>query len=72
MSASASPDALLQLKIQEFRVADQELHSGDQSGRVFIQLSKSSVAFLTDRSTAQARISRQLNNAIEESEKLDK
>jgi hypothetical protein len=69
--ASSSSDAL-QPKIQELRVADQELHSGDQSGRVFIQLSKSAVALLTDRSIAQARVSRQLNRSVEESEKHDK
>jgi hypothetical protein len=72
VAASSASDDLQQRKIQELRVADQELHSGDQSGRVFIQLSRSAVAFQTDRSIAEARVSRQLHQAVEESEKSDK
>jgi hypothetical protein len=46
--------------LSELRVAQQELHSGQQSGRVFLQLSPGSVAFPLDRSVAQARVERRL------------
>jgi len=50
--------------IQVLRVADQELKAGDTSGKVFVQLSKGAAAILTDRPVAQARVSRQLRQAI--------
>lgn len=53
--------------VQELRVADQELSSGDQTGKVFVQLSSGAVAFLTDRDVAQARVSRHLRKAIDAS-----
>jgi hypothetical protein len=53
-SSSSSSSSLL----SELRVAQQELHSGQQSGRVFLQLSPGSVAFPLDRSVAQARVER--------------
>ena len=51
--------------IQELRVADHELHSGNQTGRVFVQLTAGSVAFLMDRPVVQARVVRRLHQAIE-------
>lgn len=55
--------------IQELRVADQELHPGNQKGRVFAsQLSLGAVAVLTDRPVAEARVIRMLRQAIEEEE----
>ena len=53
--------------VQELRVADQELSSGDQTGKVFVQLSPGAVASLTDRDVAQARVSRHLRKAIDAS-----
>jgi hypothetical protein len=50
--------------IESLRVADQELSSGNTAGRVFVRLSTGSVAFLTERPVAQARVSRQLRAAI--------
>jgi hypothetical protein len=50
---------------EELRVADQELLSGNTRGKVFLQLSKGAVAFLTDRPVVQARVSRQLRENIE-------
>ena len=50
--------------LQELRVADQELSSGSQQGKVYVQLSPGAVAFLSDRPVAQARVSRQLHGAI--------
>jgi len=70
-ASSANSHANLQQKIQELRVADQELHAGDQSGRVFLQLSSGSAAFLTDRLVAQARVVRQLHRAIDHDERTD-
>lgn len=64
--SSGGSSSNLQKKIQELRVADQELHSGDQTGRIFLQLSVGSAAFLTERSVAQARVVRQLHRAIEQ------
>lgn len=65
--------------IEELRVAQQELSyiskrkgkdhnknpSNDDSRGVYVQLSKGSVAFLTERSVAQARVSRQLQQAVQ-------
>lgn len=53
------------------RVADQELSSGNQKGRVFVQLSPGAVAFTIDRPVVQARVSRQLQRAIEEDSKQE-
>jgi len=55
--------------VQELRVADQELHTGNRNGRVFTQLSPGAVAFLTERPVAQARVVRQLRQAIEKEER---
>ena len=54
------------ITMQELRVADQELHSGDQTGRVFLQLSPGSVAWIMDRPVAQTRVRRQLRQALEQ------
>lgn len=52
--------------IQVLRVSDRELGSGDTTGRVWLQLSRGSVAWPMDRTVAQARVSRKLLAAIEE------
>lgn len=52
--------------LEELRVADQELSSGNVQGRVFVQISPGAVAFLTDRPVAQARVSRLLKQAIDD------
>jgi len=49
-------------------VADQELSSGDTRGVVFLRLSPGAVAFRSDRSVIRARVSRQLRDAIEDSD----
>jgi hypothetical protein len=51
--------------IEELRVSQQELSSGNTKGQVFVQLSKGAVAFLTDRLVVQARVSRQLRERID-------
>jgi hypothetical protein len=49
------------LQLQELQVAQQELRSGSQSGRVFVRLSPGAVvAFPLDRSVAQARVERKI------------
>lgn len=42
----------------------------NNSNKVYIQLSSGSVAILTDRTVAEARVSRQLQNACDELESL--
>jgi hypothetical protein len=61
MSSSSNNQKL----IQEFCVADQELHTGNQKGKVFLRFSSESVGFLTDRSVVQARVMRKLHAFIE-------
>jgi hypothetical protein len=51
--------------IETLRVADQELLSGNTSGRVFVRLSPGAAPILTERTTAQARVSRQLRAAVD-------
>jgi hypothetical protein len=51
--------------IETLRVADQELLSGNTAGRVFVRLSPGAAAILTERPTAQARVSRQLRTAVD-------
>jgi hypothetical protein len=51
-------------EIGPLRVAQSELVSGDTSGKVFLRASPGAVAFLTDRSQAQAQISSQLRLAL--------
>jgi hypothetical protein len=51
--------------IETLRVADQELLSGNTAGRVFVRLSPGAAAILTERPTAQARVSRQLRAAVD-------
>jgi chaperonin cofactor prefoldin len=49
------------LQLQELQVAQQELRSGSQSGRVYVRLSPGAVvAFPLDRSVAQARVERKI------------
>jgi len=55
----------LRLRVEQLRVADQELSSGNTRGEVYVRLSPGSVAFLTDRPVAQARVSRQLRQAVD-------
>jgi hypothetical protein len=50
--------------LEALRVADQELSAGNTQGKVFIQYSPGSAAFLVDRSVAQVRVSRHLQDAI--------
>jgi hypothetical protein len=68
--SSSSPQ---EHRIQELRVAHHELltPSSADSNQVYIQLSPGSVALPTDRSVAEARVSRQLQNACEEQDKLE-
>jgi len=54
-------------RLQELRVAHQELRSGNQQGQVFLRLSPEAVAFPMERHVAEARVSRQLQDAINES-----
>jgi hypothetical protein len=51
--------------IETLRVADQELLSGNTTGRVFVRLSPGAAAILTERPTVQARVSRQLRAAVD-------
>lgn len=51
-------------KLEELRVAKTELSSGNSSGQTFLRYSPGSVAFLTDRSVVEARISRLLQKEI--------
>lgn len=46
--------------LQELRVAQQELHSGSQTGRVYVRLSAGAIAFPMDRLVAKARIERHI------------
>lgn len=57
-------DSTPSIPLTELRVADQELLSGNTSGRVFQQLSRGAVAFPVDRPVAQARVSRQIQQHI--------
>ena len=59
-TATAAKDYL-----DTLRVADQELSSGNRTGKVYVQLSTGSAAFLTERPVAQTRISRKLRAAID-------
>ena len=54
-----------QHSLEVLRVAQQELSSGNQSGRVFYQLSPGAVALSIDRPVLQARVSRLLHEAID-------
>lgn len=54
--------------LAELRVSQQELHSGAQTGKVYVQHSAGAVAFLTERHVAEARVSRMLRNEIEKDE----
>jgi hypothetical protein len=51
--------------IEELRVADQELKSGNTQGKVFVQLSPGAVAFQQERPVVQARVSRLIHEKIE-------
>lgn len=60
-TATPTPTSTLLLQLQELQVAQQELRSGSQSGRVYVRLSPGAVvAFPLDRSVAQARVERKM------------
>ena len=67
MTSPADPRPADHRSLQELRVADQELSSGNQTGAVYVRLSPGAVAFLTERHVAQARVSRHLRDAIDSS-----
>lgn len=52
-------------QLEVLRVTDQELASGNTQGKVYVQLSPGAAAILVDRPVAQARVSRQLREAID-------
>ncbi len=56
--------------LAELRVSQQELHSGAQTGKVYMQHSPGAVAFLTERQVAEARVSRMLRNEIDKDEAM--
>jgi hypothetical protein len=60
-TTTATPTTTSLLQLQELQVAQQELRSGSQSGRVYVRLSPGAVvAFPLDRSVAQARVERKI------------
>ncbi len=56
--------------VAELRVSQQELRSGAQSGKVYMQHSPGAVAFLTERHVADARVSRMLRNELDKDEAM--
>jgi hypothetical protein len=50
--------------LSALRVAQAELMSGDTSGKVYVRLSPGSVAFLTERSKVEEKVSIQLRQAV--------
>lgn len=55
--------------LPELRVAEQEVQSSH--GPVYVQLSPGAVAFLEERTTVEARVSRQLQAAIAKDQVTD-
>jgi len=51
-------------RLDELRVAQSELVSGNTSGKVFIRLSEGAVGHLTDRKKALAQVSSMLRDEI--------
>jgi hypothetical protein len=64
-ATSTSKNTPATTDIETLRVADQELLSGNTAGGVFVRLSPGAAAILTERPTAQARVSRQLRAAVD-------
>lgn len=50
--------------ITTLRVTKSELTNGDTSGKVYMRLSKGSVAFLTKRSVVEARINKMIQQEV--------
>ena len=50
--------------IAALRVAQSELVSGDTTGKVYMRLASSSVAFLKDRPKVQEKLSAQIRQAV--------
>lgn len=65
-SASSSSQEQRQHRLNELRVAKQELISGNTKGNVYIKLSKSAVAIPIDRTIAKTRIDRLIIQSVEE------
>ena len=57
-------DETIDRKVNELRVAQSELVSGNTNGQVFMRLSPGAVAFVTDRSDAQDRVAAQLRKTL--------
>ena len=53
-----------QSKIRELRVAQAELRSGNQTGRVFCRVSEGAVAFCVPRSQAEKEVSSLLRKEL--------
>jgi hypothetical protein len=62
-STSISTD-VSEMALEELRVAQAELVSGDTNGKVYLRLSESAVAYVTPRQDARARVSSMLREAI--------
>ena len=50
--------------LPKLRVAKSELASGDTTGKVYMRLSEGSVAFLTKRTVAEARVCKMIQQQI--------
>lgn len=57
-------------KINELRVAQAELTSGNTEGKVFVRLSSGAVGFRIERQEAQERVTKELRKTLLEEDKI--
>jgi hypothetical protein len=69
-SRNITPEAVLQRSLPDSSFIGDSTNKNDVNNKVYIQLSSRSVAILTDRTIAEARVSRQLQKACDELESL--